>query len=201
MQRFTEFDFGVSWVMGFFHQDWCHDGPTAADVVAKNLADVDDEYVLAVRRDTQTLLDGLVSKTLEVLWDAGADYLPSFEQIGEGAQWTRTVVALCDARLSAKAGVRPLAGADVEDGVAQLDAVLAEIEEARFLEADVRAALVDCARRCTPELAFRLLLRAMMVAGVRSLTQEQYARLEAIGSALHHGEFVVDSVRYLVEAE
>jgi hypothetical protein len=41
----------------------------------------------------------------------------------------------------------------------------------------------------------------MMVAGVRSLTQEQYARLEAIGSALHHGEFVVDSVRYLVEAE
>ncbi|WP_433455141.1 hypothetical protein ACQPXS_44455 [Streptomyces sp. CA-142005] len=156
MQRFTEFDFGVSWVMGFFHQDWCHDGPTAADVVAKNLADVDDEYVLAVRRDAQTLLDGLPSKTLEVLWDAGADYLPSFEQIGEGAQWTRTVVALCDARLSTKAGARPLAGADVEDGVAQLDAVLAEIQEAWFLEADVRAALVDCARRCTPELAFRL---------------------------------------------
>jgi hypothetical protein len=118
VQRFTEFDFGVSWVMGFFHQDWCHDGPTAAGVVAKNLADVDDEYVLAVRRDTQTLLDGLPSKTLEVLWDAGADYLSSFEQIGEGAQWTRTVVALCDARLSAKAGARPLAGADMEDGVA-----------------------------------------------------------------------------------
>ncbi|MGV9567542.1 hypothetical protein [Streptomyces sp. NPDC003480] len=61
MQRFTEFDFGVSWVTGFFHQDWGHDGPTAAAVVAKNLDDVDDEYVLAVRRDAQTLHDGLPS--------------------------------------------------------------------------------------------------------------------------------------------
>ncbi|MEV6114878.1 hypothetical protein AB0L59_20765 [Streptomyces sp. NPDC052109] len=201
MQRFTEFDFGVTWVMGFFHQDWYHDGPTAADVVAKNLADLDAEYVLAVRRDARTLLDGLPSETLEVLWDAGADYMPGFERIGGGAEWTRTVVDLCDARLSAKADVRPLAGADTEDGAAQLDAVLAEIEEARFLAVDVRAALVECARRCTPELAFRLLLRAMMVARGGSLTPEQYGRLETIGSALHHGEFVVDSVQYLVEAD
>ncbi|MFJ5535206.1 contact-dependent growth inhibition system immunity protein [Streptomyces sp. NPDC093261] len=200
MQRFTEFDFGVSWVTGFFHQDWGHDGPTAAAVVAKNLDDVDDEYVLAVRRDAQTLHDGLPSETLEVLWDAGADYMPRFEPI-TGAQWTQTVVDLCDARLSAKADVRPLAGADVEDGAAQLDAIVAEIEAARFLEAKVRAALVDCARRCTPELAFRLFLRAMLVAHDRSLTPEQYARLETIGSALHYGEFVVDSVQYLVRAD
>lgn len=46
MQRFTEFDFGVSWVMGFFHQDWIHDGPTAADVVAKHLGEESDEEVL-----------------------------------------------------------------------------------------------------------------------------------------------------------
>ncbi|MHB9859854.1 hypothetical protein [Streptomyces sp. YIM S03343] len=201
MQRFTEFDFGVSWVTEFFHHDWCHDGPTAAAVVAKNLADVDDEYVLAVRRDARTLFDNLPSKTLEVLWDAGAYCLPSFELIGGGAEWTRTVVELCDARLSAKADVRPLTGADVEDGAAQLDAIVAEIREARFLEAEVRAALVDCARRCTPDLAFRLLMRAMVVARDRWLTPDQYARLEAIGAALHYGEFVVDSVQYLVRAD
>ncbi|MFF4693786.1 hypothetical protein [Streptomyces sp. NPDC001307] len=38
----------------------------------------------------------------------------------------------------------------------------------------------------------------MTFARDRSLTPEEYARLEIIGSALHHGEFVVDSVRYLV---
>ncbi|WP_405552307.1 transposase family protein [Streptomyces canus] len=27
MQRFAEFEFGVPWVMAFFHQDWIHDGP------------------------------------------------------------------------------------------------------------------------------------------------------------------------------
>ncbi|MET8954380.1 hypothetical protein ACWEO4_43440 [Streptomyces sp. NPDC004393] len=117
-----------------------------------------------------------------------------------GAQWTQTVVDLCDARLSAGADIRPLAGADVEDGAAQLDAIVAEIGQTRFLEARVRAALAGCARCCTAELAFRLLLRAMLVAHDRSLTPEQYARLEAIGSALHYGEFVVDSVQYLVRA-
>ncbi|WP_318201872.1 hypothetical protein [Streptomyces sp. SCL15-4] len=32
-----------------------------------------------------------------------------------------------------------------------------------------------------------------------SLSPEQYQRLEAIGSALRYGEYVVDSVKYLVE--
>ncbi|MET7981789.1 integrase [Streptomyces sp. NPDC005281] len=45
-----------------------------------------------------------------------------------------------------------------------LDAVVAEIECARFLPAEVRAALTDCANRCTPEVAFRVLLRAIRCA-------------------------------------
>ncbi|MER7217255.1 MULTISPECIES: hypothetical protein [Streptomyces] len=32
-----------------------------------------------------------------------------------------------------------------------------------------------------------------------SLSPDQYQRLEAVGSALQYGEFVVDSVKYLVE--
>ncbi|MGX9891129.1 hypothetical protein [Streptomyces sp. NPDC002276] len=198
--RFTEFDFGVSWVMRFFHQDWTHDGDTAAEVVANHLAAWSDESALAVRRDARTL-GNLPSETLEVLWNAGAECLPSFEtRLGSGAKWTRTIVRLCDARLSTEAGIRPLAGADTEDGTACLDAVVAEIEEARFLTAEVRAALVDCARRCTPDLAFRVLLRATLRATPSaSLSPDQYGRLEAIGSALRYGEFVVDDVRFLVE--
>lgn len=71
MPRFTEFEFGVPWVMGFFHQDGIYDGPTAADVVAKHLGEESDEEVLAVQRDAQALLDRLPSETLEVLWTAG----------------------------------------------------------------------------------------------------------------------------------
>ncbi|MDV7221504.1 hypothetical protein [Streptomyces prunicolor] len=200
MPRFTEFDFGVSWVMGFFHQDGTHYGDTAAEIVANHLAGEGDEAALAVRRDARTL-GNLPSETLEVLWNAGAEYLPSFEtRLGSGAEWTRTVVGLCNARLSTEPGVRPLSGADTEDGTACLDAVVGEIEEARFLAAEVRAALVACARRCTPDLAFRVLLRAMGCAAPdASLSPDRYARLKAVGSALQYGEFVVDNVRFLVE--
>ncbi|MEU6323067.1 hypothetical protein [Streptomyces sp. NPDC047009] len=198
MPRFTLFDFGVSRVMASFHQDWIHDGATVADVVAKHLAESVDEGALAVRRDAR-VLGGLPSPTLEVLWDAGAQYMPGFERLGGGAEWTRTVVGLCDARLSANADVYALTGADAEDGTACLDAVVAEIEGAWFLTGEVRSTLTDCARHCTPDVAFRVLLRAIRCAPEASLSSEQYTRLEAIGSALRYGEFVVDSVRYLVQ--
>ena len=173
MQRFTAFEFGVPWLMGFFHQDWIYDGPTAADVVAKHLEEESDEEVLAVRRDARTLLDHLSSRTLEVLWTAGTQYIPSFERI-TGSEWTRTVLDLCAARLSAEADVRPLTGADIEDGLAHRDAVVAEIEQVEFLAAEVCGALVECARRCTPDLAFRVLLRALVYAPDGSLSSAQY---------------------------
>ncbi|BAC72820.1 hypothetical protein AQJ43_24995 [Streptomyces avermitilis] len=200
MERFTAFDFGASWVMSFFHQDWTYDGPTAADVVAKHLSESADELALAVRRDARTLLDNLPSETLEVLWNAGAQYMASFEGTS-GSEWTRTVIGLCDARLAAKADVRPLTGADTEDGWACQDAVIAEVERAEFLDTEVREALVDCARRCTPDLAFRVLLSTIVNASDRSLSPHQYTRMQAIGSALHYGEFLVDSVEFLVEEE
>ncbi|MEU9245713.1 contact-dependent growth inhibition system immunity protein [Streptomyces shenzhenensis] len=200
MRRFSEFDFGVSWVMSFFHQDWTYDGPTAADVVAKHLAAEADDKVLAVRRDARVLVDHLPSETTEVLWTAGAQYMPSFEGTS-GSEWTRTVIGLCDARLSAKADVRPLTGADTEDGLPYRDAVVAEIERVEFLPTEVREALVDCARRCTPDLALRVLLRCIVKTPYNVLSPDQYARLEAIGSALHYGEYVVDAVEFMVEQD
>ncbi|MHB9861346.1 hypothetical protein [Streptomyces sp. YIM S03343] len=200
MQRFTEFTFGVSWVMSFFHEDWTYDGPTAADVVAKHLAAEVDEEVLAVRRDAGTLVENLPSETLEVLWTAGSQYMASFART-TGAEWTRTVIGLCDARLSGKPDVRPLTGIDTEDGWAHRDAVVTEIERMEFLATEVRAALVDCARHCTPDLAFRILLRAVEYTPGGSLSPDQYTRMETIGAALHYGEFVVDSVKYLVEQD
>ncbi|MGW0421984.1 hypothetical protein [Streptomyces sp. NPDC003015] len=85
------------------------------------------------------------------------------------------------------------------DGFAHRDAVVAEIEQVDFLNAEVRGALVECARRCTPDLAFRVLLKAVVYAPDGSLSSAQYQRMEALGAVLHYGEFVVESVRFLVE--
>ncbi|MEU3830570.1 hypothetical protein AB0F36_35575 [Streptomyces sp. NPDC029080] len=104
---------------------------------------------------------------------------------------------MCGARLSASAAAGSLTGADTEDGTGCLDAVLAEIDGKRFLAADVCAALT--ARECTPDLALRLLLRAITCASDAPLTAEQYTRLEAIGAAMQYGERIVDHVKYLVE--
>ncbi|MEU9581511.1 hypothetical protein [Streptomyces chilikensis] len=198
MPRFTPFDFGVSRVMSLFHQDWKHEGDTPSDVVANDVARSQDEHVLAVRRDARAL-GSLPSPVLEVLWEAGCQHMPSFVPLGGGAAWTRTVVELCDARLSTVPEAHVLTGDDLEDGAACLDAVVAEIGSARFLTAEVRTALTGCARRCTPDLAFRILLRAVLCAPDASLSVARYARLQAIGSAMRYGEFLVDSVGFLVQ--
>jgi len=201
VQRFTKFDFGVPWVMGFFHQDWTYDADTPAELVARHLPEGAAEYALAVRRDARTLLDGLPSPTLEVLWTAGSQYGPSFDRT-TGVEWTRTVVEVCDTWLSARTEEpAPLTGADTEDGLAHRDPVVAEIEQMGFLAAEVRRALVDCAHECTPDLALRVLLRVVEYAPDASLSEEQYKRLEGLGSALHYGEFVVENVEHLIADE
>jgi hypothetical protein len=197
VQRFTEFDFGVPWVMSFFHQDWTYEADTAAELVVRRLREAAAEVALSVRRDARTLLGGLPSQTLEVLWTAGSQYGPSFRQT-TGAEWTQTVVDACDTWLSARAEAPPLTGADTEDGLAHRDAVVAEIERMGFLATEVRRALVDCAHHCTPDLALRVLLRVIEYAPDASLSEEQYKRLEGIGTALHYGEFVVENVEYLI---
>ncbi|ELP71061.1 hypothetical protein ACKI1I_40300 [Streptomyces turgidiscabies] len=61
--------------------------------------------------------------------------------------------------------------------------------------------LAEYVRHCTPDLAFRLVLRATAQIGTASggaLSPERYARLAALGSALHYGEFVVSEVRHPV---
>lgn len=210
MQRTDESDFGVTWLMSMFHQDWSHHGPTAAAAVQYHFWEgLDQESVLAVRQDAR-LLQSLPSDTIEALWQAGTATGPDFFSGGRtgvtsGAQWTETLIGLCDVWLSAKRHVRPLDGPtgvqDGADGADVADEVLTEIRRARLVPGTVGHALAECARRCTPDLAFRLLLRAMSEAGAEaqaSLSLEQYARLETLGAVLQYGEFVVESVGYLV---
>ncbi|MEV6172882.1 hypothetical protein AB0L99_32310 [Streptomyces sp. NPDC051954] len=209
VQRPDEFDFGVTWLMSMFHEDWTHHGPEAATAVRYHFWEgLDQESVLAVRRDARLLLRGLPSATIEALWQAGTATGPEFFSGGRtgvtsGARWMETLIGLCDAWLAAhQHDAAPSTDAiGAGDGVELADEVLAEIGRAGILPDTIRRDLAECAHRCTPDLAFRLLLRAMHRAGTESraqLSPEEYTRLEALGTALDYGEFVVSEVKYLV---
>jgi hypothetical protein len=211
VHRTDEFDFGVTWLMSLFHEDWSHNGPTAVAAAEYHLWDeLDPDAVLTVRHDAR-LLRRLPSATIEALWQAGTATGPAFFSGGctgvtSGAQWMETLIALCDAWLARNAGdsVHPSTAPGASDGEELADAVLAAIAEARFVPDAVRRDLAECTRRCTPDLAFRLLLRAMAQAGTgrdAALSPEHYERLEQLGSALHYGEFVVPEVRHLVTGD
>ncbi|MFJ8786511.1 hypothetical protein [Streptomyces sp. NPDC102476] len=113
-----------------------------------------------------------------------------------------TLTGLCDSWLSRHAGVEVAAAVPAEwDGVELADTVRAEISAADFLPDEVAHALTECVSNCTPDLAFRLLLRAMEEIGTvvgAVLSPEHYARLAALGSALRYGEFVVPQAQHLV---
>ncbi|MFF0017931.1 hypothetical protein [Streptomyces sp. NPDC005374] len=207
MRSVDDSDFGMSWLMSTFHADWTRNGPTAAEAVEYQFWDeLDPESVFAVRRDAALLLC-LPSATIEVLWLACTATGPSFfseERTGvsSGTVWIETLVNLCDIWLSGHAGADEVVAVPAEwDGVELTDTVLAEIGAADFLPVEVVSALTECVRSCTPDLAFRLLLRAVQQIGTESgaaLSPEHYARLAALGSALQYGEFVVSEVQHLV---
>ncbi|MFE7077387.1 hypothetical protein ACFU96_45640 [Streptomyces sp. NPDC057620] len=65
-------------------------------------------------------------------------------------------------------------------------------------------ALAECTRSCSPDLAFRLLLRALSSAAqlpdYTTLSRGQYVQLSDLGMAFNYGEYVVSDLQYLVDA-
>ncbi|MEU6818803.1 hypothetical protein [Streptomyces sp. NPDC046860] len=208
-ERFDEGDFGLSWLTTMFHADWTRGTATGPEAVRYHLApDLGPKAVLALRRDAVRLADGLGRADIETLWQAATNPGGVFSDpprgFTSGTAWMRAVVAECDAWLAVRPGSAPLAGADLEDGSCDSDAVLAEIDRAQDLPEGTRTALAHCATGCTPELAFRLLLRAVCEHGLRTgarLSPERYARLEALGSRMRYGPYLVPEVEFLVTGE
>jgi hypothetical protein len=101
MDRFTEFTFGIPWIMSFFHQDWTLDAATEREAVVNQFVEeLEPEAVLLVRRDTRLLLDGLPSERITLLWERGAEggeYFFRRGRVTDGAEWMREVIGVCDA--------------------------------------------------------------------------------------------------------
>ncbi|MEU9318849.1 hypothetical protein [Streptomyces sp. NPDC048295] len=199
MQRFTEDDFGLTWLMNSFHADWTSCAGSEAEALGPVLWDeLDPRQVMSLRRDAASLMERLPAGTVERLWESGVEF-PGFfgSRVPSGTLWMRLIVRECDAWLSRNRTV-PLGKADQEEGFAHADAVVGELrEEADHLGEDLTSDLILCADRCTPDLAFRILLQALECKG-QQIDRSRYERLERIGMSLRYGEFLVSKLEHLV---
>ncbi|MFB7078458.1 hypothetical protein [Streptomyces sp. NPDC056308] len=210
MDRSTEFMFGIPWVMSFFHQDWTLDASTEAEAVADQFVEeLEPAAVLLVRRDARLLHDGLSPDRLTVLWEAcveGGEYFFRRGRIADGAAWMRQVLEVCDAWLARRPDTVTLSATDQYEGRELAGQVLSAVDEfSGVLGQETVRALAECVRRCTPDLAFRLLLRALCVKSdslsphYLRLSKEQYARLATLERAFRYGEYVVSDIEHLVD--
>ncbi|MEU0566875.1 hypothetical protein ABZ297_15995 [Nonomuraea sp. NPDC005983] len=201
MQRYTEDDFGLTWLMGHFHADWTLNAETAIGAVRYHLWEgLDPRHVMALRRDALLLLEGLPSDSIEHLWQSGTDAGNFFgRRVPSGSQWMKMLIEECDAWLQRR-GITPpgrLDPIDQEAGTGQADSILRELNEAAgTIGVELADQLARCARHCTPDLAFRIFLKALNIKG-EPISRSQYERFTEIAEDLHYGEFVVSNVEYL----
>jgi hypothetical protein len=206
--RFSEFMFGLPWLMSFFHQDAYFDGPTPTEVVMYHFTeDLDPESVLLVRRDAQRLADGSGADRIDAIWRTCTDSGPYFYRVAgvaDGTDWTRHIVGLCDAWLSRGPSRTALSGAELHDGWELAGRVRDLVRGWRtHLPAELGDALAEAVGSCTPDLAFRLLLRALPSASRSpqyfTITSEQYAPLAELATEFDYGEYVLSDMRSLID--
>ncbi|MFJ4920033.1 hypothetical protein [Streptomyces sp. NPDC088725] len=197
------FMFGLPWLMSFFHQDAYHDGPTPTAVVKYHFVeDLAPETVLLVRRDAQRLAAGLDAGRIDAIWRTCTDSGPNFyrrDGAADSTGWMRHIVGLCDVWLSRAPSGAALAEADLHEGWELADRVRAVLGETRGdLPPEVGDALEEAVDTCTPDLAFRLLVRALPNAPHSqpyfTITGEQYASLTELAAAFDYGEYALEDL-------
>ncbi|WP_143047060.1 hypothetical protein [Amycolatopsis xylanica] len=193
--EFTDFDFGITGLASQFHQDWGHVGGPMDVVEVGMHPDGDRSGVFALRDDAVLLRDRLSSAEIENLWNAscyGFKLGDPAAPVPTGTRWMELIAERCDRRL---------AGHDAPEveipGPGRQFASAVEVEATEVLPADdVRAALIRCVRQCSPNLAFRFLLRVIGERGYK-LSAAQYERYVRLGEQFGYGEFVVSDIKYL----
>ncbi|MEU2248028.1 hypothetical protein [Streptomyces sp. NPDC019224] len=198
-------------MVSFFHQDWRLNANSEAEAVAGQFVEeLKPEAVLLVRRDARMLHERLSAERITTLWSGCVENGERFflnSRLTDGAEWVRQVIEVCDAWLLRHPHAATLSEADRYEG-RELDGRVRNTitEFADWFDRDMVQALAECVDRCTPDLAFRLLLQALPTASVaasphyRDLSREQYARLASLGREFRYGEYVVSDVEHLAHA-
>lgn len=194
-ERLTPFDFGLSWLAGFFHQDWRH----AGSVEGVFLQAVGSSRTAAtVEHDADLLIGSTLSnEQIEQLWlamtpplcyrftpsESGRDLLHRFRAVSR--DWQRQHGSSCPE-------------SDPEWETPELrDRVLRAVRSAP-LSAELQEVLAVCAGTVSAELAFRLLLRVYLT-GVIPVVPAIWTEYQEINTAFALGEYVIEALEFLVE--
>ncbi|MFJ9639914.1 hypothetical protein [Streptomyces sp. NPDC101178] len=206
--RFTEDDFGITHLASMFHQDWRLSG-SARDVVMGYVAQTSLPYVLALAEDALRLTASDDADTVATLWEcATGSYHRLYGDSVAGLDWFREVAGICEGSLT-QAGVH----ANIKVGQSVYDSlkgrVIAEIDELEPALSEAIAnspmagnagavsAMKVCAADICPEIAFRVLLRALMEYSCE-IDRNLYARFVKLGQEFSYGEFVVSRISFLM---
>ncbi|WP_309050727.1 hypothetical protein [Streptomyces sp.] len=197
-------DIGLSGLIKWIRYPVVTSEAAGLDVVASVADRFDGAFAHQLLRDCLALLDSpLSSRDVETLWLAGTFREFDLGRLGiDGRAWLRRIADICTDRIrSDDPSFAPATAPSVTDGAVK-EAVAAEIasvgpalEQATAHHAySPLDGVVPALRRVVdvdPDLAFRLLLRALKGYFVR-IGEARYARYLALGEDLGLGEDVVD---------
>lgn len=196
-------DIGLSGLIKWIRYPAVDTETAGLDVVASVADRYDGAFAHQLLRDCLVLLDSpLSSREIEILWLAGTFREFDLERLGiDGRVWLRRIADVCTDRIrsddpSFAPAAPPVADDKAKEAVAaEVGSVGPALEEATarhayspldgVVPALLRAVDVD------PDLAFRLLLRALKGYFV-PISEARYERYLALGDELGLGEDVVD---------
>jgi hypothetical protein len=224
MERFTDFDFGLTHVAEGFHQDWTHAG-SVEGVARLYLPRPEDEgeapFLWSGQLEAAALADDvaqvlgspLSDDQVSLLWVAATDGF-ALTSAGLGRDILRRIGAVCH-EWQREFGVvppedspdwhAPEIAARVREAISGATLKFGSRDEWKFatsdldaVNRDVRQALELLARSVTPDLALRLLLRVHLGSGL-TVDKASWTRYERLAADFSYGEFLLSSLDYLVE--
>lgn len=201
MTRYTEFDFGLTWLSTMFHRDWMNEGDSSAVLGEFLWRGQDSRAVEDLLRDASILAARLLPEEAEALWGCSVEGRFDFG-VSEPPveQWLNEIIRECRLWLRERGCVEGPAAVEVGNLLVEESGEMVA-EFAPQLDKDccekAGSALIRCVRECSPDLGFRFLLRTLSVAGV-DLSAEQYGRFVRLGENLGYGEFVVSNLEFQV---
>ncbi|MFJ8533057.1 hypothetical protein [Streptomyces sp. NPDC093591] len=215
-RRDSDWDFGFSELAGRFAH-W-YDGTVPG--VLRQVAAADDvrqspgsAAAVLLEDVTRLLASPLSTDSLTTLWLAASEcgFRPDRFDL-DVRQWLEQTAEVCQERLRETApAYRPEPGpvrADLADDVLRELRDLEPELVSRTIQphwqgipgADAARALEQVVSQVDPDLGFRLFLRVLLALGM-PLTEERYARYEALGERFGYGEFHVSLVDGYIQSD
>ncbi|MCX5301640.1 hypothetical protein OG898_35115 [Streptomyces sp. NBC_00193] len=194
-ERFTPFDFGLSWLAGFFHQDWTHAG-SVEDVFLEAVGT--GRTAATVEHDADLLIGSTLSnEQIELLWlamterhcywftppETGRDLLHRFRTVSRDWQQQHGTSCL---------------ESDPEWETPELRGRVLRAIKTAPLPAKLQEVLAVCAGTVSAELAFRLLLRVYLTGSI-PVAPAIWTEYQEINTAFALGEYVIEAIEFLVE--